>query len=168
MSCSLALIALSFITFSYKQKGEKKLQISHQHRFGIVKDLWISQNEGRYHHHLLASESTVTLIPSEKKIDAVEDLGEIQCWIQQQKTPSSEKEKIQYIKAENGTYFYKQQEFLLRQMKFACYEQSPNTFSSNTPPSHLLFKGKAEGAYFQFRHHHPEFNADHFEVELEE
>jgi hypothetical protein len=155
------------LTFSSKEEQRKKLEISHQYRFGIVKDLWISQEKGRYHHHLLAPESTVTLIQSEKGIDAVEDLEEIQCWIQQQTPPFNEKERIQYIKAENGTYFYLQQEFLAKQMKFACYDQPPGPFSSDIPLSQLLFKGKADAAYFQFCHHHPEFNADHFEVELE-
>ncbi len=154
--------------FSYSPDEEQKPLISHQHRFGINKDLWIVTEEGRHHHHLNSPESTLTLIPSKKGIDAVESMQQIRCWLQQKVDPVLNEQKIQYIKAGEGTYFYRDQEFLARNLIFAFYEEKGSDLPLELHPSHLFFKGRAQQAYFHLQDQRPEFDADQFQVEINE
>src|SRR5579872_4110349 len=56
---------------------------THQIRQGIRKDIWFSQEgNSRLHYRIESRSSVLTLLPKENKIDFIENLEGIKCWMQ--------------------------------------------------------------------------------------
>ena len=60
-----------------------KDQQTHQSRSGVRKDLWLSQQDRtRLHYRIDSKSSVLTLLPIDDKLDIIENLQQIQCWMQ--------------------------------------------------------------------------------------
>ena len=137
---------------------------SYQKRQGVRKDIWSVTPEGRRLHHRLESVSSLlTLIPKGNKIDIIENLGELKCWMQDKVfMEGSPMQQVRYFEAREGAYRLLAEDFSAHNVSLAVHrlpgENLPAPGKLNTP----FLKGVAEDVFFSLSEKTPQFKAHHF------
>ncbi len=133
---------------------------------GSSKEIWITESPNRRLYHRIESKnSLLSLMPNKNKIDLVEQLRGVSCWLQkdiymEDQLPMQELEKIS---AENGFYHYRSATFSAPSLLFSLFRipVSATVDNSGAPlltgeMDNFSFKiGEKEGkaAFLQARWH---------------
>ncbi len=143
---------------------------SQQTRQGVRKDLWVSQEDGKRLQYRIDSESSVlTLIPKADKLDIVENLRGIQCWMQDKLYVLDKKpmQQMRFFEAEEGVYRYSSQEFLAKTVSLSFFRLPGSTLPLTSNPTAAFLKGVAEGVSFSISGKDPQFHAQRFKATLQ-
>lgn len=168
-ACLLATVIFTPNDLFFFQPSKKK-EVSYQKRKEGTKDIWIVKDGIRYHHHVKAPTSTLTVIPREKNLELVENIENMRCWYQEKKFMKDHiaQQRIHYYKAANGMYLYHGHELLSQDLFVAIYDCEGSDIKYEIQPLFLYFKGTAQDSVIQFVDKTPQFHATDFHAVIKE
>ena len=153
---------------------EKKIASSHsrtptnQHRKGVRKEIWFSQDAAsRLHYQITSEDSLLTLTPVKNKFEIVEVLSKIKCWMQDKLLEDTPYQQARYFEAEEGLYRHTTQEFTANSVSLAIF-RLPGHELPHEPvdKQHAFLRGVAEDISFHFGGKTPQFQAGHFRATM--
>jgi len=151
-------------------KSSSVLSTTKQERKAVIKDLWISEEQGRVHHRILGSSSTLLLIPKGCHFDVVEKLEGITCWMQDKLYPATAslepEQQVRILQAKEGFYTYSNQEFLAQSVNLSLYRLTGNRLPEQIPLTNPFLKGVAKEISFTLAGKVPQFKASQFQAEI--
>lgn len=145
---------------------------TNQHRKGVQKDIWFSQDDScRLHYQIFSEASLLTLIPVRNHFEIVESLEGIRCWMQDKlltddwgKSPS---QQARLIEAEKGVYRHTTQEFTADDVHLSLFQlpghELPQSAQMDDKP---FLSGIAHDISFLFSGKTPQFQANHFQASV--
>lgn len=139
---------------------------AHQTREGVQKDIWAVDGSERLHSRLNSGYSELTLRQKRDKFEAVEELQQISCWIQEEIDEAARLQQVRAITASEGTYYYPSHRFLAHTVHLAFYRlpglELP--FSVSEKP---FLTGVAREASFAATSKIPTFTAYHLTAQFD-
>ncbi|MEM7175686.1 MAG: hypothetical protein AAF443_07160 [Chlamydiota bacterium] len=109
-----------------------------QYRAGVVKDLWMADEEERRHHQIRSGYSVLKLIPEKRGFKLIEKLHDVTGLLQEKVERESESccQQLRLIEAEKGVYDYRTHTFFSGSMYVALAklpgEDLPLTMPTDT------------------------------------
>ena len=139
-----------------------------QVRSGVCKDIWFTQEDSSRLHTRIESEiSHLTLLPIERKIDIIENLEHLKCWMQEKlSTEGPAMQQVRYFEARQGLYQHLSQEFLANNVSLSLYRLPSHTLPLKTIASAAFLKGIAKDVSFSISGKTPKFQATDFKASL--
>lgn len=165
---------------TYKKWADQKQEIrstpetlsstAHQIRQGVCKDLWVSQEDKtRLHYRIESRSSLLTLVPEGNKVDMIENLEGIKCWVQDKLvgTPQDQPtQQIRFFEADHGTYCYTSQQFIAQSVALSLLRLPGHQLPSCIDPQSVFLKGLAQDVTFSLVGKNPQLQAHHFKASL--
>ena len=139
---------------------------THQAREGVQKDIWAVDGAERLHFRLNSDYSELTLRQKKDKVEAVEELQGINCWIQEKIDRGAQTQQIRTIAAAEGSYYYPSHRFLANTVQLAFY-RVPGTELPRALLQKPFLKGVAREASFAATGKIPTFTAYHITAQLD-
>ncbi|CAM0116972.1 hypothetical protein [Rhabdochlamydiaceae symbiont of Dictyostelium giganteum] len=164
--------------YDFKQAKEKAVLVTKnppksapkQNRWGVTKDLFISQEEGgRLHHHIESQNSSLEFTKEEGKLVVIEHLGSLECLIQDRILGQKEApfQQIRSFKAVHGSYNYSSHELIAHHALLSFFK-----LPGIELPRHITSKpyltGVAKDISLTVMGKSPQFEATHFEAHFQE
>jgi hypothetical protein len=152
--------------------NKKSLSAStQQHRKGVRKDIWFSQDDGsRLHYRIESESSTLTLVPVKNKWDVIEDLQGIKGWthdkLYYEGPERAPMQQVRFFDAQQGTYQYSMQKFLANSVALSLYRLPTHVLPTETIKDVPFLKGNANNVSFSVSEKNPQFQAQHFKAIL--
>lgn len=143
---------------------------TNQHRKGVRKEIWFSQDDcSRLHYQISSEGSLLTLTPIKNKFEIVEELTGIKCWMQdklyEEDHGSTPMQQSRYIEAEEGHYRYSTQEFTANGVTLSLFRLPGHELPSEEVDEEQAFlRGVAHDISFLFSGKTPQFQAGHFQA----
>jgi hypothetical protein len=145
------------------------LSSANQYREGVRKDIWAVQNkDSRLHYRIDSRLSTLSLVPVNDHIDAIETLEDIRCWMQEKLylTGSHPMQQLRFFSAQSGTYEYKTQKFLAKSVELSLFRLPTHQIPNKLNMRQAFLKGIAQDVSFSVSGDSPQFHAEHFKATL--
>jgi hypothetical protein len=149
--------------------SHESISSSKQHRAGVRKDLWLTQaDKTRLHTRIDSESSIVTLLPSEDKVDIIENLDNLKCWMQDRITSQDGQtmQQMRYFVAKSGTYQYSSGLFLADQVAISVFRLPGSNLQTLVDPKKAFLKGIAKSISFSVEGKGPQFQAEAFQAML--
>lgn len=152
-------------------KSGKALSTSEQHRLGVVKDLFVVQdNAERLHHRICSEHSTLTLVPQGHRIELIEKLEHLRCTMQDKLIPSSSPagrmQQVRFLEADEGFYFSSSRTFSAHAVHLSLYRLGGHQLPEALPPLAPFLKGIAKEVSFSLSGRSPELKAEGLRAEF--
>lgn len=143
---------------------------AHQIRQGVRKDLWVAQeDQTRLHYRIESKSSLLTLVPEGNKVDMIENLEGIKCWVQDKLFSASQDQPMQQIRffeADHGTYRYTSQQFIAQTVALSLLRLPGHELPSFIDPQSVFLRGIAQDVTFSLVGKNPLLQAHHFKASL--
>ena len=144
---------------------------THQHRKGVVKEIYFSQEDNtRLHYRIESESSSLTLKPDGRKLDLIEKLDKIKCWMQDKlytTTPGSKPmQQMRFLEAEDGIYRYASQQFLAQSVGLSLFRLPGHELPLGLNRDIPFMRGVAQDVSFSVSGKTPQFHAQHFKALL--
>jgi len=146
-------------------KGEE----THQTRGGVRKDLWLSQqDDSRLHYRIDSKSSVLTLLPIDEKIDIIENLQHIKCWMQDKLYAQGDvvMQQMRFFEADQGIYQYSTQRFAANSVILSLFRMPGTLLPSLVDPSKAFLHGLAQDVSFSIAGKTTQFQAQKFKATL--
>ncbi len=162
----------SYHNFMEKSKvvaSSKALPSADQKREKVRKDIWFTQEDHlRLHTRLQSKASVLTLLPNDHKMDIIENLETIQCWMQDRlfTANGTPMQQMRFFEADYGTYQYMTQQFLAKEVSFSLFRIPGFNLSFPTNSSGAFLKGIAKDASFSVSGKTSQLQAQQFKATL--
>lgn len=143
-----------------------------QHRKGVQKDIWFSQDgTARLHYEIFSEGSLLTLTPVGNHFEIVESLKGIRCWMQDKLVTDDNglelTQQARLIEADSGIYRHTSQEFTANDVHLSLFELPGHALPNGTLPTDQAYlTGVARDISFLFGGKTPQFQASHFEAKV--
>lgn len=152
-------------------KSGKALSASQQERSGVVKDLFVVQeNSERLHHRICSERSTLTIVPRGHRVELIEKLEHIHCTMQDKLIPSSPKcrmmQQVRFLEAEEGFYFSSNRTFSAHTVHLSLYRIGGHRLPDTLPATSPFLKGIARDVSFSLSGRSPELKAEGLRAEF--
>jgi hypothetical protein len=143
-----------------------------QNRLKVCKDLWFSEeNQQRLHYRIESGSSSLTMAPKGHKVEVIERLELMRCWMQDKLLPSNKGELSQqtrYFTAREGVYHFLSQQLIADKATLSFYrmagDQLPNI--GQLPAVEPFLSGEATKIAFSISGSTPTFQAFEFKAFL--
>lgn len=142
---------------------------THQLRKGVRKDLWLAQQDKtRLHYRIDSKSSTLTLLPIEDKVDIIENLHQIQCWMQDKlyNQGNSVMQQMRFFEADQGIYQYSTQRFSASTVTLSLFRLPGTGLPIALDPSRAFLRGIAQDVSFSVAGKTTQFQAQRFKATL--
>jgi len=150
----------------YLQSSNLKTYTSCQDRKKVQKDIWVSGETFRPHLRITSDNSKLILIQTKGKTDLVEELQNIECWMQDKIDTSTNTQHVRHFQAEEGTYDFISHHFLAKEINLDFFH-FPGILLPNQFPTHQSYlNGTATELTFSFRNRIPFISASHLSAEI--
>jgi hypothetical protein len=157
-----------------KKKGKAiatslQTQSTEQYRVGVRKDLWLTQEDrSRLHYRIESQKSTLTLVPINDKLDMIENLQQIHCWMQDKiyKQGDEMMQQIRFFEATDGTYRYSEERFAANDVALSLFRLRGTDLPYITDPSKAFLRGVAQDVSFSVVGKTTRFQAGRFKASL--
>ncbi len=150
--------------------GVKALPSSaYQTREGVRKDLWIAQEDKtRLHYRIDSKASLLTFLPGQQKIDILENLQDIKCWMQDKLYADGGKpmQQMRFFSADNGTYQYSAQQFIAQSVHLSLFRIPGHELMPSIDLKQAFLHGIASDASFSLSGKTAAFQAQQFKASL--
>lgn len=146
-------------------KGEQ----THQTRGGVRKDLWLSQQDhSRLHYRIDSKSSVLTLLPIDEKVDIIENLQHIKCWMQDKLYAQGDvvMQQMRFFEADEGIYQYSTQRFAANSVILSLFRMPGTLLPSLVDPSKAFLRGLAQDVSFSIAGKTTQFQAQKFKATL--
>ena len=154
----------------YQQLADQSAsQSASQTREGVRKDIWFSQEDRlRLQYRIESDSSILTLVPDKGKLDIVENLSNIRCWMQEKLTqnPSGNTQQVRYMQAAEGIYRLNKQNFFANSVTLSLFRLMGHELKTPISTAKAFLTGKAEDISFSVSGNTPHFEAHHFNASL--
>ena len=141
---------------------------AYQAREQVRKDIWYLDGTRRLHYRIESDASTLTLVPMNQKIDIIENLQKIRCWMQDKiyEAPGTQTamQQIRYFEADKGSYQYTTQQFLAQTVTLSLFRTPGVDLPLHTNLSGAFLKGIAKDVSFSVSGKTPQFQAQQFKA----
>ncbi len=142
-----------------------------QSRLRVGKDIWFSEEDGsRLQYRIESASSFLQLEPKGKKIDIIEHLEQMRCWMQDKllHSPNSQEmlQHTRYFTAREGTYHFLSQLLVAERATLSLYRM-PGEFlpTTGSMPEYAPFlSGEAKRISFAVSGNTPSFEAEDFKA----
>jgi hypothetical protein len=157
-----------------RSKGKAIAQVtqnkeSRQHRAGVRKDLWLAQEDKtRLHHRIASKTSELTLIPIDDRVDIIETLQQIQCWMQDKLYPQGESimQQLRFFEADEGYYQYSEQRFAASSVALSLFRIQGGQLPYIVDQKAAFLRGVAKDVSFSIAGKSTQFQAQQFKATL--
>lgn len=152
---------------SIPQKSNADL--NQQMRYGVSKDLWITEKDGtRLHHHIESPQSILIAIPQGNRIELVEKMVGMQCYFQEKLEDEGGEviQTIRHLESEEGTYRYTDHHFDAHEVLLALYRLPGETLTTHLSEEAPFLKGVAKEVTLSFSEGAPHFHAEKFRAHI--
>ena len=139
---------------------------AHQMREGVQKDIWIVDEAERLHFRLNSRYSELMIRQKKDKVEAVEELQQIECWIQEEVDSKGGKQLVRQLKAAEGVYTYPSHRFVAGTVHLAFFRM-PGTELPRAIQGKPYLTGLAREASFAATSKLPTFTAYHLTATLD-
>jgi hypothetical protein len=139
---------------------------AHQLREGVQKDIWAIDGSERLHFRLTSGYSELTLRQKKDKVEAVEELRQINCWIQEEIDRAGNAQQVRFVSASEGTYDYPSHRFLAHSVHLAFY-RIPGLDLPLSLTEKPFLSGVAREVAFAATSKIPTFTAYHLTAQLD-
>jgi len=156
-----------FVRKSREVASTKAVRSAEQRRLGVRKDIWFSQEQGGLLHTRIDSEaSTLVLLPKDDKVDIIENLEGIRCWMQDRlfANGSAPMQQMRFFEADTGTYRYATQQFLAQTVELSFFRLPGHALSYAVAPEDAFLRGIASDVSFAVSGKSPQFQAQKFQA----
>ncbi len=152
-------------------KSTTALSTTQQWRKGVKKEIWFSQEDrSRLHHRICSETSTLTIVPEGNRLDFIERLENISCWMQDKLIAPSmtthSSQQLRFLKANEGFYHYSSQEFLAQSVDLSLYKLEGDQLPERLPKIKPFLKGVAKDVTFAVSGKTSQFKAEQFKAEF--
>jgi hypothetical protein len=144
-------------------KGEQ----THQTRSGVRKDLWLSQQDhSRLHYRIDSKSSVLTLLPIDDKVDIIENLQHIKCWMQDKLYAQGDvvMQQMRFFEADQGIYQYSTQRFAANSVILSLFRVPGIQLPGSVDPSKAFLRGIAQDVSFSIAGKATQFQAQRFKA----
>lgn len=148
----------------------REIEGASQKRRGVRKDIWLAQEAGNPLHTRIDSEaSTLTLLPVNEKIDIIENLEKIRCWMQDRLfvNNGASSQQMRFFEADAGTYQYTTQQFLAKTVELSFFRLPGHDLAVRVNPEEAFLRGIASNVSFSVSGKSPKFQAERFQALLQ-
>lgn len=163
-------IALAKSLLKTKNVAETKAPISaDQKRHGVRKEIWFTQDDtSRLHFRIDSKASTLTLLPQDDKVDMIENLEGIRCWMQDKlyTAEAGPMQQLRYFEAETGTYHLASQQFLAQSVYLSLFRIPGMILPVTLDAQKAFLRGIASDVSFSVAGKSPQFHAERFRATL--
>ncbi len=151
--------------------SQKLFTTSHQERKGVIKEIhFVQEDKTRLHYRIQSQTSLLTMQPQGHKIEFIEKLEKIKCWMQDKLYYTSPgvgpMQQIRFLEAEDGLYYYTSQQFLAQSVALSLYRLNNHELPASLGRTTPFLKGIARDVSFAVSGKLPQFKAQHFKAEL--
>ena len=146
-----------------------KSEQTHQTRGGVRKDLWLSQQDRtRLHHRIDSKSSVLTLLPIGDKVDIIENLQQIKCWMQDKLYAQGNvaMQQMRFFEADQGIYQHSTQRFAANSVILSLFRVPGIQLPTAIDPSKAFLRGIAEDVSFSIAGKATQFQAQKFKATL--
>ncbi len=141
---------------------------TNQHRKQVRKDIWFAHSDGsRLHYQIASAGSLLSLTPIGNKLDVVESLQGVKCWMQDKLSREGQgpMQQARLIEAETGLYRYTTQEFTANSVLLSLFKLPGHVLPLEPLESDEPFlSGIAKDISVIFSGKTPQFQAENFEA----
>ncbi len=163
-------IALAQSLLKTKDVAETKPPLSaDQRRNGVRKEIWFTQeDQSRLHFRIDSKSSTLTLLPQDDKVDMIENLEGVRCWMQDKlyTSEAGPMQQLRYFEAETGTYQLATQQFLAQTVHLSLFRLPGSILPIVMEPKKAFLRGVASDVSFSVAGKSPQFHAERFRAIL--
>lgn len=163
-----------FIEKSKKIATTKNHAIANQKRKGIRKDIWFTQEDGARLQYRIESQTSLlawTFLGDsrQEKIEILEHLQGIQCWMQDRLYFSEgvPMQSLRFFEADEGSYQMSTQQFLANSVHLSLFRLNGHRFPEHLDPKKAFLTGLAREVSFGIAGENPHFQADNFKATLQ-
>lgn len=140
---------------------------AHQKREGVQKDIWVVNGAERLHSRIKSRHSDLTLSQKKDKVEAIEQLKEIDCWVQEEIDPAHSLQQIRTLYAEEGVYYFPSHRFLAQSVHLAFFRLPGADLPLSLFPEKPFLTGVASEVSFAATSKSPLFTAYHLQAHLD-
>ena len=148
-----------------KMEVESQNSVATQTRIGVRKDIFFAQEDNsRLHYRIDSSSSLLTMSPENNKLEILENLSNVQCWMQEKLYSIGNKsmQQMRHLQASKGVYNLSKQEFIANDVMLSLFRIPGHELTTTIPASKAFLKGKAEDIEFTVSGKTPRFEAHQF------
>ena len=152
-----------------------------QNRKIVQKDFWIMQGSQRQHLRIQSQESELIIHERKGKLEAVEKLQHLDCWLQEPGTSSGSilqktaaerhggncQQQVRHLNAEEGIYFYPSHHFIAQTVQMQFFRLPGRDLPEAVDPELAFFSGTATEASFSACGKSPTFTAQHLHASFD-
>lgn len=142
---------------------------ANQEREGVRKEIWFTQEDhSRLHYRIDSKTSTLTLLPTEEKVDIIENLQHIKCWMQDKLYLSggNPMQQMRFFEADTGTYQYTTQQFLAKTVALSLFRFPGHALALHFDNDDAFLCGIAQDVSFSVSGNTSKFQAERFKATL--
>ena len=144
---------------------------THQQRQGVRKEIWFTQDDkSRLHYRIESEGSQLSLIPVDKKIELIEKMFKMKCWMQDKiyfaSVGSGPMQQMRFFEAEEGLYRYNIQQFLAQSVTLSLFRLPGHNLPATVNTESAFMKGLAQDVSFSVSGKNPQFQAKQFKATL--
>ncbi len=136
-----------------------------QLRKEVQKDIWTINNHQRLHYRLKSQGSDLTIRQKKGKVEAIEELQEIECCMQEE--INGNEEQIRYLVASEGTYSFPSHRFVAEDADLYFFSLPGTELPPLWPTEAPFLRGHAHEVVFSAAEGLPSFTAYHLNAELD-
>lgn len=142
-----------------KKKG---LSYSETVREGVVKEVWC----GSRHLRITSKESALFFFQEGKSIEAVEQLGDVVCFMQEKLffENGGPMQEVRYLQAKKACYNYNTQLFVAEDVFISKFHFKGHVLPKTVEEATPLMQGTAESVEFTLKGEKIDFHAHHFKA----
>lgn len=147
--------------------SSQAVKTAEQKRQEVRKDIWFAEETGAQLHTRIDSQaSTLVLLPKDDKVDIIENLEGIRCWMQDRLfvNGSIPMQQTRYFEAGTGTYQYTTQRFIAKSVEMSLFRMPGHALAYSLDPESAFLKGVASDVTFAVSGKSPQFQAEHFQA----
>jgi hypothetical protein len=136
-----------------------------QKRARVVKDIWLTQDDGNRLHNRIKSESSLLMLkPNGGKLQLIEELHQINCSMQERiyYKGNLPMQQVRMLEADSGEYHFAEKELLSQGVAIFVYRLSTHTLPQEAITIPPIFSGNAENASLILLDKTPDFKAKDF------
>ncbi|HSX25953.1 MAG TPA: hypothetical protein VLE89_02990 [Chlamydiales bacterium] len=138
-----------------------------QKREGVQKDIWVVNGNERLHFRLKSAYSHLTVAQKKDKVEATEELKQIDCWVQDEIDTVNSLQQIRTLTADEGIYYFPSHRFLAQSVNLAFFRLAGTELPSSLFPEKPFLTGVAREVTFAATCKTPTFTAYHLRAELD-
>lgn len=139
---------------------------AHQIRERVQKDIWAVDGTQRLHFRLNSGYSELFLKQKKDKVEAIEELQQIHCLIQEKIDPIAQVQQVRTLTASEGTYYYPSHRFIASSVHLAFYRILGTEFPLTIHEKPFL-TGVAQEVSFDAASKIPTFTAHRISAQLD-